>query len=933
MKKLLTLLIFIILTITFVKGQNNSINGQIFDQRNQTIIGANVALLNPADSTIITGTVTNLDGYFKISTKRTGKVIIKISFMGFQEIFINKELGKLPINLGKIMLKEKSTNLSGYTISAEATGVIQSGDTTQINANAFKTNPDANAEDLITKMPGITVQEGKVQAQGETVQKVTVDGQEFFGDDASAVLKNLPAEVVDKIEIFDKKSEQSEASGFDDGNTTKTINVVTKVKFRNGVFGKVFGGYGYEDKWKAGMNINFFKDKRRFSILANSNNINEQNFSSDDLLGVMSSSGTSSSRRGGSRQSSGGQSNDAGNFLVDQKSGITTTQSFGLNYANQWKNVIFSGSYFINYSDNNAENELFRQYITTQNEGLSYSETQENNSQNLNHRLNLKFDWKIDSLNSLKFQPKVSIQQNDAVSGLNGRNILLTVLQSFTKNDYKSSLSGINISAPLQYRHGFSKRGRSLSVNFTPSYNQNIGDSYLNSYTQYYADTLSSDLFNQMANRDLQGLTLSTNIAYTEPINTKSQLMFSYGNSFNDNKSDKETYDYSFVNQEYSIFDTVLSSVYNSRYISHNIGSSYRYQEQKWSLNTGVSFQYAQLNGEQLFPIAYTINKTFNSILPNAQFQYKFSKKKNLRFNYRSSNKAPSVNQLQNVINNTNPLQLTTGNPNLKQNWQNTISIRYTTSNSEKSTSFMAMISSTFTQNYIVNNTSIASSDSMIAPGIILARGSQLSSPINLNGYFNTRSFNIYSFPISKIKSNLNLNFGGSYTRTPGMINQELNYSNSYNAGVGFALSSNISDRFDFTISSNTTYNNISNTLQSGLNSDYYNQNSKIKIQLMPWKWMVIQSDINHLYNSGLSASYNQNYFLWNAAIGCKFLKENKAELRLSIFDIMKQNNSISRNTTETYYEDIRTNVLQQYVLLTFSYNIKYYKDAKIIVD
>lgn len=933
MKKLLTLLIFIILTITFVKGQNNSISGQIFDQRNQTIIGANVALLNPSDSTIITGTVTNLDGYFKISTKRTGKVIIKISFMGFQEIFINKELGKLPINLGKITLKEKSTNLSGYTISVEATGVIQSGDTTQINANAFKTNPDANAEDLITKMPGITVQEGKVQAQGETVQKVTVDGQEFFGDDASAVLKNLPAEVVDKIEIFDKKSEQSEASGFDDGNTTKTINVVTKVKFRNGVFGKVFGGYGYEDKWKAGMNINFFKDKRRFSILANSNNINEQNFSSDDLLGVMSSSGTSSSRRGGSRQSSGGQSNDAGNFLVDQKSGITTTQSFGLNYANQWKNVIFSGSYFINYSDNNAENELYRQYITTQNEGLSYSETQENNSQNLNHRLNLKFDWKIDSLNSIKFQPKVSIQQNDAVSGLNGRNILLTVLQSFTKNDYKSSLSGVNISAPLQYRHGFNKRGRSLSVNFTPSYNQNIGDSYLNSYTQYYADTLSSDLFNQMANRDLQGLTLSTNIAYTEPINTKSQLMFSYGNSFNVNKSDKETYDYSFVNQEYSIFDTVLSSAYNSRYISHNIGSSYRYQEQKWSLNTGVSFQYAQLNGEQLFPIAYTINKTFNSILPNAQFQYKFSKKKNLRFNYRSSNKAPSVNQLQNVINNTNPLQLTTGNPNLKQNWQNTISIRYTTSNSEKSTSFMAMISSTFTQNYIVNNTSIASSDSMIAPGIILARGSQLSSPINLNGYFNTRSFNIYSFQISKIKSNLNLNFGGSYTRTPGMINQELNYSNSYNAGVGFALSSNISDRFDFTISSNTTYNNISNTLQSGLNSDYYNQNSKIKIQLMPWKWMVIQSDINHLYNSGLSASYNQNYFLWNAAIGCKFLKENKAELRLSIFDIMKQNNSISRNTTETYYEDVRTNVLQQYVLLTFSYNIKYYKDAKIIVD
>ena len=200
---------------------------------------------------------------------------------------------------------------------------------------------------------------------------------------------------------------------------------------------------------------------------------------------------------------------------------------------------------------------------------------------------------------------------------------------------------------------------------------------------------------------------------------------------------------------------------------------------------------------------------------------------------------------------------------------------------------------------------------------------------INLNGYFNIRSFNNYTFPLTKIKSKLNLNLGGVYSRSPGMINNSINYSNNYNVGLGFVLSSNISEKFDFTLSSNSTYNNISNTMQSGLNSNYYNQNSKLKIQLMPWKGLVIQTDINHQYNSGLSANYNQNYILWNAAIGYKFLKNNAGEFRLTVFDIMKQNKSISRNTTETYYEDVQTNVLEQYLLLSFTYNIKSFKETK----
>ncbi len=933
MKKLSLLFLLTIFPFLFIQAQNFTISGQLTDQSNQPIVFANVILLQPADSSLITGATSDLDGNFKIENVQPGKFILKISYIGCDDVFLNKEITNESLSLGKLVLKEKATKLKEVTVVSAMTPVLQIGDTTQINAGAFKTNPDANAEDLVTKMPGITLLDGKVQAQGENVQKVLVDGKEFFGDDANAVLKNLPAEVIDKIQIFDKKSEQSQLTGFDDGNTSKTINIITKPQFRNGTFGKVFGGYGYEDKWKGGLNRNIFKNKERITILANTNNINDQNFSTEDLLGVMGSSG-GGNKGGGSGRMGGqgkpdGQSNDANNFLVDQKNGITTTHSFGINYANQWKKVDFTGSYFINYSDNNSTNNLFRQYITSRNEGLSYKENSERNSSNANHRASFKIDWKIDSSNSVLFQPKISVQKNDGSSLLFGENMQSSSVLSNTSNGYKSNLTGINVSSSILYRHQFNKKGRTFSLNITPGYNQNKGNSNLNSTTHFFVDTLSADSLNQLANLDVQGFSFSSSIVYTEPLNVNSQLMFSYGTNFNLSGSDKATYNFSGTDDSYNSLDTALSNKFNSEYQLHSFGTSYRYQKGKLNFNTGLSYQYAQLKAEQVFPNSFNLDKTFNSILPNARFQYKFSSKKSLRIFYRSSNNAPSVNQLQNVINNNNPLQLTSGNPDLKQDWQNALTLRYSSSNTEKSKSFFLLLSGTYTKNYIVNNTFIASGDTLIAPGIVLTSGSQLSRPDNQDGYFNIRSFNNYSFPLTKIRSNLSFNVGGMYSRTPGIVNNKLNYANSSNVGFGLALSSNISEKFDFTLSSNTTYNTNANTLQANLSSIYYNQNSKFKIQVMPWKSLVLQTDLSHQYNSGLSANFNQNYLLWNAAIGYKFLKNNQGELRLSVFDIMKQNNSITRNITETYYEDVQTNVLQQYFLLTFTYNIKQFKEAK----
>ncbi len=912
-----------------------TVSGQVVDEAGQSLVGASIALMRLRDSSTLNTVQTDLSGNFSLEMARRGRFLLKISYIGYTDLWVNGARSEEPLLLGKLVLKSATTTFKEVEVKATQVAVQQKGDTTQFNANAFKTNPDATSEDLIAKMPGISVQDGKVQAQGEDVKKVLVDGKEFFGDDANAVLKNLPAEVVDKIQVFDKKSEQSELTGFDDGNTTKTINIVTKLQFRNGTFGKAMGGYGYQDKWKAGLNLNFFKEKQRITILVNSNNINDQNFSTEDLLGVMSGEsgrqgqgGFGGGRRGGGRQGGfgGGQESNANNFLIAQKNGITTTQAIGLNYTDVWRKVTFTGSYFLNYTDNKSENSLFRQYIANDNTGIMYNESTENGSKNTNHRAQLKFDWRIDPNNALIIQPKISVQQNNGTSVLSGTNTLLTTVLSNTGSNFGSNLIGMNVSAPITYRHSFEKKGRSFSASLTPSYNQNKGDNNLRSKTAYWDSSPEIDSLNQLGTRNVQGFGIASTLVYTEPVSEKSILLFNYTINNTKNDSDKETFNYTAATNAYSSLDTLLSNKFNSRYTTHAVGAYYRYVQEKWHLMTGIAYQYAALENEQAFPTPFNLSKSFNSVLPIMRFQYKFNPKQNLRIDYRSSNNAPSVSQLQNVINNSNPLLLSTGNPDLKQDWQNTLNIRYAATNSETNNSFFALLSGTYTKDYIVNSTFIAPSNTIISPEITLAKGSQLVRPINLDGYFTVRSFNNYSLPIKAIKSNLSLNLGGTYSRTPGLINDALNNADSYNAGLGLVLASNVSEKVDFTVSSNTTFNAIENSLQTNLNSRFYNQNTRLKLQVMPWKGLVLQTDLSHQYNSGLSAAFNQNYLLWNAAIGYKFLENNQAEVRLSVFDILKQNNSITRNTTETYYEDVRTNVLQQYFLLQFTYNIKAFK-------
>lgn len=913
-------------------AQNTRVSGVVQDQARNALAGASIFLFS-VDSSLADQGSTNRKGAFDLSV-RPGEYRLRIRYLGFADYEQAIRVGTSDLNVGVLRLTEKNAMLNPVDVKEDAPATVLKGDTTEFNSKAFKTNPDATAEDLLAKMPGITMQNGKVQAQGEDVKQVTVDGQPFLGDDPNAALRNLPAEIVDRVQVFDRASDQSQFTGFDDGNTSKTINIVTKTQFRNGTFGRFFAGYGTDETYKAGGNLNVFKDQRRLSVLAQANNINEQNFSNDDLLGVLSGSGgNAGGRRGpggrgggrGGRGQNAAQQNGAegSDFLVDQRNGITATQAFGINYSGKWREKTqFAGSYFFNHSDNDALSTLFRQYLSNENSGLVYAENSRNESLNNNHRLNIRLEHKLDTFNSILFQPRLSAQQNSGASILEAANSAGTILLNDSRSTLRPDLKGLRLSAPLLLRHRFGQRGRTLSLQVSPAYNSSDGVSEQNAVNRYFSNVPFSDSLDQHSDLNKKSTGFSSNLIWTELLKGNRLLLFNYALNLNNNDSDKQTFN---TAGSVARLDTLLSNIFDNQYLAQSFGLGIRMRKGIANLSGGLAYQWASLSSTQQFPRPDAFRKNFQSILPNAMLQFRFSRQEILRINYRTANNPPGIDQLQNVVNNNNPLLLSAGNPDLKQDFQHTFNVRYSKVTPARSTSFFVLLGGSVTQHYVGNSTYLANGDTSIA-GIFLAKGAQLVRPENLDGYFNLRAFANYGVPISKIKTNLNLNAGIQYTRTPGLINGARNEAQTPSFSLGVVLSSNISEKVDFTISSNSAYSLVDNSLQKELNTRYFNQNTRARFNLMPWKGLVLQSDLTHQFYSGLSAGFNQNFLLWNAGIGYKFLKDRKAEIRLSAFDLLGQNANIQRSASELYIEDARYNALQRYFMVSFTYQIKQFK-------
>lgn len=886
---------------------------------NTSLPGAHIALTSQRDSTRVFRGITGSNGVFSLSVPR-GNYHLMVTYLGFEPVEQIISAREAVNDAGRIGMAVQNEVLGEVIITGRAPTTHQRGDTTAYNATAFKTNPDASAEDLIRKMPGITVEAGQVTAQGEQVRRVLVDGREFFGDDPNIALRNLPAEMIEQIEVFDRQSDQAQLTGFDDGEAEKTINIVTRQDRRNGQFGRVYGGYGDQDRFQAGLVTNVFMGDRRISILGMSNNVNQQNFSSEDMSSFFGDSG-----RGG-RGGGGPGGPNRNDFFVGQVSGLNNTNSLGVNYSDNWKDKAeISGSYFFNHMKNSNERFSDRQYFLGDDASQLYLEENRSGSRNMNHRFSGRIEYQINDHNTLIFSPRFRFQDSRATSQNNASSFLPDMeFLNMSVTGYERNWDGFSISNNLVYRMRLNENGRSVSsrVNFNLNNNKNLY--FLDALSEFYeGPVLVEDLIDQQSNSKTSSLGVSGNVNYSEPLSEKSMLQFSYDVSHSDNESNKLTNSWDIQSQGYTIFENDLSSELTNGYLTQSGELTYRFRGEKVNFQAEVAYENASLSALQTTPYFADLSRTYVSILPSMRFTYNLSKTKNIRIQYRTRTNAPSVSQLQDVVDNTNPLLLSTGNPDLKQTYSHYANIRFNLANPARSRTFLLFFFGSLSNDVVATSTLIARNDTLLPNGMQLPKGGQFSQPVNLDGFGSIRSMITYGFMANPIKTNINFNGGVGYTRSPGMVNGQENVSNTLSLSAGVVFSSNISENLDFTLNYRGNYNVVENTLRPQLNNNYFYHLSGAKVNWILLKHWVLRNDLFNYMYTGLGEDFNENYWLWNVSFGRKFLANDLGELTLGVYDLLDQSKSVTRNVTSNYVEDVRTNVLNRYFMLTFTYKIR----------
>lgn len=698
-------LLFIVISMLLSSAvQAQILTGTVTDKHTQEgLISATVQLTDAEGKSNYTST--DLQGKFQFKKLSQGVYTLQVSYVGYKTHKQRVTLTGSQTKQVKVAMEEDAQLLDEVSVQGRATRAEQRGDSLQYNAEAFKVMQGSSAEDLLAKMPGIVVEGGTVQAQGEQVQKVLVDGKEFFDGDVNLAIKNLPSDIIASIEVFDKKSEQAEFTGFDDGEEVKTINIVTKGGFKQGTFGEVSAGYGTDNRYKVNGNINFFNDDRRISVLGMSNNVNQQNFSQEDLAGVMSAGASGKGRGGRGRKNASGGGGSASNFMVGSLGGVTSANGLGLNYVDQWgEKLKVTGSYFFNQSDNLTRQQTEREYFESVLPGMTYSEFQENNMENWNHRFNMKLDYQLSDRSSLQIRPTLSFQNNNSLGLLQGQNLLEGATTGETQTSSTGNTDAYNVGADLMFRHRFLKEGRTLSLMLSGKMSNNDGNTYTDYLNTLYGTggVPAEDSYSQLKQNIGRQYNLRSNLSYTEKLTDALQLQLGYKVSYTDAENERKTYNRSAVTDLYDQLDESLSNEYQSGYLTQAGNVGLRYRAGKFNAMLGVDAQWASLAGDLVYPQPDKLSHDYFSVLPSFTLRYSLDKTNSLQLRYRSKSSSPSVTNLQNVIDNSNPLFLSTGNPNLDQQLSHTANLRYLRTTKSGHT-FIAMVGATIQQDTSVS--------------------------------------------------------------------------------------------------------------------------------------------------------------------------------------------------------------------------------------
>ncbi len=915
-KKILLSFIISFFSIISFAQQSINVTGSIKDTTAHSFVkNAVVALVTPQDSVLIKFARTNGDGFYTLPNVPAGKYIFMVMHPLFADYVEDIDINNSTPKLAMVAVTPKSKLLEAVILKSGSPIRIK-GDTTIYTADSFKVSANANVEELLKKMPGIQVDKnGQIKAMGETVEKVLVDGEEFFGDDHGMAVKNLRADAVKEVQVFKKKTDQAEFTGIDDGQSKQTINLKLKENKKTGYFGKIEAAGGLakniNDRYNTNLMLSSFKGKRKLSgFLLNGNTgqdgLNWQDmekYSGGDLNIEMSDDGDMMifNNRGGSDDEP----------YVNTKNGFITNLNAGVQYSNKWKdknNLNFSPKFNSQLYDNNRIN-----YVQTLlgDSVLNYNAAAQTHVNRYNFKTTGSYDMKLDSNNSLKFTLKTNIyhtesqeDRNSATNGKDGNQKNSSISGQQTNSDKQS------FSAAALFKHKFKKNRRTLSLNADWNMLNTDAKNYLKENYADYVNVSLSGQKDQFTAIEKSSQKVSSKIVYTEPLSKKYSIEIAHEVSYNRGTNDNTTYSFSPSSGKFDLkIDSLTNNFYQTIIQSKpSFKLSYAGKKIKYNLGAGVGFTNFNLRD---ISINKNYNRNYTNFFPSALITYNHKNKSNLRFTYNGSTRQPTINQLQPLKNNNEQFNQTIGNPNLKQSFTNNFNINFDSYNFLKERSAYLGVWSSFIQNSITNNVTIDA-----------ANGRTITQPFNTEGNINMGLWSGINFKLKKQDIRVGLNPNFNFSKYAELINSKKNFSKNTSAGISLGLSKSKDKNYDIGIRNNLSYN--SNTTSQNTTKSYFTSNTLSAEATVYYKkvW-TINSDYNFYYRQKATAlSNDQSNHLWNARLQRTF-KKNEFTAYLLVRDLLNQNIGIERNFTGIRYTEERNDRLKRYWMLGFKWDFK----------
>ncbi len=878
-----------------------NIKGTAVDDDGEPLIGASVRLLRARDSVAIKTAVADNAGGFTLRDVSRGRYIVEASYVGYMPRYNNVDVSDRNITLDTLRLNPDTYVLRDAVVVGVRTPVKVMEDTIEFAADAYKTAPNAVVEDLLKRLPGVEVgSDGKITSNGKEVTKILVDGKEFFSDDPKVASKNLPVNMIDKLQVVDRKSDLARITGVDDGEEETVINLTVKKGMKNGWFGNAEAGYGTDSRYKGSFTVNRFWNDNQLTLLGGINNINEPGFTDG----------------GGRFRRFGGAD------------GVTTSKALGLNF-NVGNGEIFriGGDVMYSYTDARTTTTRDRQYLFT--DSTSYFNADKiARDKGHNVRGDFRLQWKPDSLNTFEFRPNFSYNSSDSYSFENsltsaGDAARTAVTQS--RNTATSNGNSWEFGASLIYNHKFASRpGRSFSVH--ASINTSNIHEYEDTWSRnlYYLLADQTELYDQYNTNHTWSNTMSARLTWTEPLGNPKKgnyLTLAYNIRYRWNNADRLTYDNpnpdpegtiygGLVGMDNLIFNEDLSNSFRNNYMSQDIRLGFKHVTRTQNINAGISLVPQRSSSHDLINSARDIpvRTTFN-IAPFLRYRWKISKSRSMNIDYRGRSSQPSMSQLQPVEDKSDPLHIVVGNPDLSPTFTHNLRFRFQDFSSEAQRSIMAMAMASVVQNSIVSNTVFDKTT-----------GGQTTTYNNVNGVWNAFGMFMFSMPFSGLKTlQFNVHTGIRYQHDVGFNNGLRNTSSSLNYDIGPALAWR-PDYIELELRPRYAIQSTHNSLQAGSNRTVHTYGGMFYAAYNSPFGLVINSDLNYSATSGYSDGYDTKQWMWNAGIAYQFLRDRSLTLTLKAYDLLAQRKNVRRTVTANYIDDTRYNSLGRYFMVTVAY-------------